>query len=605
MNRFLRFLREYNQLSLAIAATLAAFILELSHLPTAAHWTLGVTASLLVLPILWSMWQDIQSGKYGIDILAATAIISSVLLRQDWAAIIIVVMLTGGEALEDYAGHRAKTELDALLTRAPRRATIIRKGKELDVPVNEIRLHDLVILKPGDVVPVDAVITEGIADFDESGLTGESIPQPKGIGEEILSGSINTNSAITAKCIRIAADSQYEQIIKLVRSAANSQAPVVRLADRYSIPFTIISYIIAITAWILGHHAIRFLEVIVVATPCPLLLAAPIAVISGMSRAAKHGIIIKTGSALEQLAEANTIAFDKTGTLTLGEPQVDSIVAYSPFKKQEVLSFAASLEQASNHVLAKAIVEKARNTKIPKAKHVKEFAGLGMAARISSHDVLVGRLSFLQSHDIDITKLKSSSAQLTTFVSVDGVLAGSITFKDTVRDESKRTIKALLGMGIKDILMLTGDNLESAKAIAKQVGIKKVKAHMLPGDKLQAIEAITDRPVAFVGDGVNDAPVLMASDIGIALGARGSTAASESADMVIMLDDLTRVTKAVDIAKHTFAIAKQSILGGILLSIILMFIFATGHFQPVVGAILQECVDVLVIFNALRAHSSK
>ena len=607
LRRSMRFLIEYKLFGLAIAAIIAGLVLELADQPVAAHWVLGILSIAAVLPIVREMWQDLRTGRYGIDILAVTAIVTSVILGQYWAAIVIVVMFTGGEALEDYAERRAHSELDALLSRAPTRATVIRKGKTLELNVSDIRIGDLIIIKPGEVVPADATITEGTANFDESSLTGESLPQAKGSGDDLLSGSINIDGAVTAKCIRAAADSQYEQIIKLVRAAQNAQAPVVRLADRYSVPFTLASYTIALAAWYFGHHAIRFLEVIVVATPCPLLLAAPIAVISGMSRAAKHGIIVKTGSALEQLAEAKTIAFDKTGTLTLGSLSVDAVTTYSPYDKSKLLALAAALEQNSNHVLARAIVDKAKQSevKIPKAKRVKEVAGQGLAATVSGKSVLVGRLDFLQSNEVELPSKfgKDTKAQTATYVAIDGKLAGFITFKDTVRPESKATIKTLRKLGL-DTLMITGDNAASAKAIAKQLGIRQVYAEMLPGDKLHVLEELTERPVAFVGDGVNDAPVLTAADIGIALGARGSTAASESADMVIMLDDLSRVVRAVDIAKRTFAIARQSILGGIALSVILMFIFATGKFPPLAGAIIQELVDVIVIFNALRAHGS-
>lgn len=607
LRRSTRFLIEYKLFGLAIVAVIAGLILELTKEYMAAHWVLGVISIFAVLPIVREMWQDLRTGRYGIDILAVTAIVTSVILRQYWAAIVIVVMFTGGEALEDYAERRAHSELDALLSRAPTRATVIRKGKTLELKVSEIRVGDLIVVKPGEVVPADATITEGTANFDESSLTGESLPQAKSSGDDLLSGSVNIDGAVTAKCIRAAKDSQYEQIIKLVRAAQNAQAPVVRLADRYSVPFTLASYTIALAAWYFGHHAIRFLEVIVVATPCPLLLAAPIAVISGMSRAAKHGIIVKTGSALEQLAEARTIAFDKTGTLTLGTLSVDAVTAYSPYDKSNLLALAAALEQNSNHVLARAIVDKARQTevKIPKAKHVKETAGQGLAATVSGKIVLVGRLDFVQSNEVKLpAKFRQNAGmQTATYVAIDGKLAGFITFKDTIRPESKQTVKTLSEFGL-DTLMVTGDNTAAAQAVAKQLGIDHVHAEMLPGDKLHVLEALTERPVAFVGDGVNDAPVLTAADIGIALGARGSTAASESADMVIMLDDLSRVVRAVEIAKRTFAIARQSILGGIALSVVLMLIFATGNFPPLAGAIIQELVDVIVIFNALRAHGS-
>lgn len=604
--RLMHFLRTYKQLGIALLSLVAALALELGGWRTAAHWLLGAVSAVATLPMLRDMWRELRTGKYGIDILAATAVVTSVALGEFWAGIVIVVMFTGGQALEDYAGARAKTELDALLSRAPQKAIIIRGRKQVTVRVSEIRVNDTVLIKPGDVVPVDAVIIEGSAEFDESNLTGESLPQPKHEGDELLSGSIAMNEAVTARCLRDAEDSQYEQIIKLVRTAAASQAPVVRLADRYSIPFTAISYLVAIGAWILGHQAIRFLEVIVVATPCPLLLAAPIAVISGMSRAAKHGIIVKTGAALEQLAEAQTIAFDKTGTLTSGSFKVERVVTFATIKKQKLLATAASLEQQSNHILAKAIVEAAvqAKVKIPRPKRIAETAGQGVSAQVDGKPVLVGRLDFIASHGVILPKKSATKAsQTATYVAIDGVLAGMITFSDTARDESKQTITTLRRLGVQNIMMFTGDNEAAAKAIGRELGIRDVRAHMLPADKLRAVEAIANRPVAFVGDGVNDAPVLTASDIGIALGARGSTAASESADMVIMLDDLSRVATAVSIAKHTFAIARQSILIGIGLSIALMLIFATGHFPPLAGALLQEAVDVLVIFNALRAHS--
>lgn len=602
----LRFLRHYKLFSLAIVAIIAGLILQFTGLQTISHWVLGVVSIISIIPIIVEMWHDLRTGRYGIDILAVTAIVTSVLLKQYWAGIVIVVMFTGGEALEDYAEHRAKTELDALLERAPSRATIIRKNKTMEVKVSDIIIGDVVVLKPGDIVPVDAVITEGTADFDESSLTGESLPQSKSNGDELLSGSVNVDGAIKAKALRTAKDSQYEQIIRLVRSAAASQAPVVRLADTYAVPFTFAAYSIALAAWYFGHSAIRFLEVIVVATPCPLLLAAPIAIISGMSRAAKKGIIIKTGAALEQLADAKTVAFDKTGTLTLGNLKVDKVTALNSHSQSIVLSLAAALEQNSNHVLANAIVENAvrQNVKIPKAKKIKEIPGQGVAATVKGKSVLVGRLEFLESNDVEPTNVKSPPNQTATYVAIDGELAGYITLTDEVRSDSKKTIDKLHRFGIKNILMITGDNIETAKAVAKQLSISDIYASMLPADKLRTIEQVKERPVAFVGDGVNDAPVLTASDVGIALGARGSAAASQSADMVIMQDDIGLVARAVEIAKRTFRIARQSILGGIFLSVALMFVFATGKFPPLAGAIIQELVDVIVIFNALRAHGT-
>ncbi len=609
MKRLIRLLRDYKLFSLAMLAIIIGLILQLSGQHLAAKWLLSVVAIIELFPLLWGMIEDVRAGTYGIDILAATAIGASVLLGQYWAAIVVVVMLTGGETLEDYAEHRARGELDALLKHAPQKAHVLRKGKTVDVAVSELHVGDKILIKPGELVPVDAVILDGTASLDESSLTGESLPQVKQVGDQIVSGSINLDGAITAKALATAADSQYQQIITLVRGASASRAPFVRLAERYSLPFTFAAFAIAVTVWVISGQAIRFLEVIVVATPCPLLLAAPIALISGMSRASRFGIIVKTGSALEKLAEAETIAFDKTGTLTKGELSVDGIEAYGEFKKDDVLALAASLEQSSNHVVAHAIVHAAQSQKLKvvKAKHVQEVAGRGVMASAKGQHVLVGRLSLLTEHDVQLpARFKTDSVmQTAVYVAADGKLAGVIKLSDELRPETKATLGLLKRLGIKHSLMVTGDNQATAASIAKQLGIEHVHAEMLPADKLRILGEVKHRPLVFVGDGVNDAPALTAADVGIALGARGSTAASESADMVIMTNDFSRVATAVSVAKRTFFIAQQSILIGIAISLALMLLFATGKFSALTGAILQEVVDVVVIFNALRAHTGK
>jgi len=590
----------------AMIASVIALGLELSKHHPAAHILLTIMLAGELIPLLWGMIQDIREGTYGVDILAATAIVTSAIMGEYWAGTVIVLMLTGGESLEDYAEHRARRELDALLTRAPQQARVLRGGKEVTVKASEVVAGDKIALRPGEVVPVDAEILEGTTSVDESSLTGESLPQVKRASDAILSGSVNLDGAVTARALHTAADSQYQQIIKLVRAAAASKAPFVRLADRYAIPFTVISFGIAGVAWAYTGESLRFLQVLVVATPCPLILAAPIAIISGMSRAAKHGIIITTGSALEQLAEARTFAFDKTGTLTRGEPQVDQVKTYNAHKQSEVLALAAALEQHSNHVLAKAIVQKAAGLKTKKVKNVREIAGNGLRAIVDGKEVTIGRQSMLEDDNIELPKqFDAKTVQATAaLVAVDGKLAGVITFTDEIRTEASQTLQDLRATGVQDVLMVTGDNAATANLVAKKLGITSVRAEALPGDKIRAIEDTIEQPVAFVGDGVNDAPVLTSSDVGIALGARGSTAASESADVVIMQDDLKYVAESRQIAKRTFFIAKQSIFVGIGLSIMLMLIFATGRFKPIYGAAIQEVVDVVVIFNALRAHGS-
>jgi heavy metal translocating P-type ATPase len=607
LRKIVHFFRSYRWFSLALVGAAVALGLDIGGLDTAAHWLLIGVMAISLMPLLWGMLKDIRQGTYGVDILAATAIVTAILMQEYWAGIVIVLMLTGGESLEDYAEHRAN-ELDSLLTRAPQKARILRGRKEVEVRVSQVVVGDRVVIRAGEVVPVDAQILEGTASFDESSLTGESLPQVRQEGATIVSGSINLDGAIIARALHSAADSQYQQIIKLVKGASRSQAPFVRMADHYAVPFTIVSFSIAILAWVISGESIRFLEVLVVATPCPLILAAPIAIISGMSRAAKNGIIIRTGSALERLAMVKTIAFDKTGTLTRGEPQVDHVATYHDHTTEEVLRLAASVEHSSNHVLARAIIAEAaaKELRTTRAKNVRELAGNGLSAVANGKQLLVGRLSLLRDYDVTVPadfnekKLQSTAA----FVAIDGKLAGVITFTDEIRQETKPTLKRLQGMGIKHMLMVTGDHRATAKAIAKKLSIKDVRAEALPGDKIRAIEQLQHRPVGFVGDGVNDAPVLTASDVGIALGARGSTAASESADVVIMQDDLGKVASAVAIAKRTFFIARQSIGVGIGLSVVLMLVFATGKFEPIHGAFVQELVDIIVIFNALRAHGA-
>ncbi|HEY1064204.1 MAG TPA: heavy metal translocating P-type ATPase [Candidatus Saccharimonadales bacterium] len=609
MKRALKLIWTYRLLSMALAAAAIGLVLQILGYDTAVKWLLGTVAILQVFPLLKDMWEHLRSGGYGIDILAATAIVFSVVLGESWAAIVIVIMLTGGESLEAYAERRAHTELNHLLKQAPHIAHVVRARKTIDVKASEVRVGDRILIKPGELVPVDAEIIDGTGNFDEANLTGESLPQSKQVGDQILSGAINLDGAITAKALHTSADSQYQQIIKLVQSAAASQAPYVRLADRYSIPFTIAAYAIAGTVWVLTGDPQRFLEVIVVATPCPLLLAAPIALVSGMARASKFGIIVKTGSALEKLAEARTVAFDKTGTLTTGNLSLTSITTYGSYKKDEILALAASIEQNSNHVLATAITNAAQSKKLktPKTKRVKEIPGKGLIAHVQNKDVLVGNYGLLADHEVAFPKQfkQSSITQTAMYVAIDGELAGVLLLEDTLRDESQATLDRLHRLGIHNTVLITGDNAASGRKIAQALNIKQMYAEALPGEKLQILEGLAQRPVVFVGDGVNDAPSLTAADVGIAIGARGSTAASESADMVILPNDIGRVGIATAIAKRTFRIATQSIVVGIGLSLALMLIFATGKFTPLMGAVAQEVVDVFVIFNALRAHSGK
>lgn len=604
MIKFQKFIRGYPLFSAVILIIVVSVTLSALGNSSVASLLLIGSSLLVAVKLGVGMIQTLKEGRYGIDILAVVAIISTVVVGEYWAAIVIVLMLTGGEALEDYAEQRAKRELDALLERAPQVAHKIVGPDIKTVRLSQIKVGDRLLVKPGEVVPVDSKLVDQSAEFDESSLTGESLPVEHKKGEQILSGSINGSSAITVIVLKSAKESQYQQIIALVKAAASTEAPFVRLADRYAVPFTAVSFIIAGAAWALSGDALRFAQVLVVATPCPLLLGAPIALISGMSRAAKNGIIVKNGGVLERLATIRSVAFDKTGTLTHGEPVVAEVSPSKGFKKSDVLQYAVSAEDQSTHILARALTQECRRKKIKllTASNVRETTAQGIEATVGDKKVLVGKRSFLQDMGVELTDTKLEAGETAIFVAIDGDFAGSIAFRDELRPESKRVMVHLKELGIKQTVMLTGDTQATADRIAKEVGITHVEAECLPIDKVNAVKGLDIRPVMMVGDGVNDAPVLAVADVGMAMGARGSTAASETADVVVLVDDISKSAQAISISKDTLRIALQSIGIGIAISVILMLIAATGVIPAVVGAALQEVVDVVVIINALRAH---
>ncbi len=611
-------IQRYKELVAVVITLLLSGVLALLGQGGLANDLLLVMGIIGVLPIIIDMIKSIQAGEYGVDILAVVAILSALALGEYLAAGIILLMLTGGEALEDYAQERAKKELNDLLKRAPKIAHRKIRGGEEDVPVAEIQVGDVVIVKPGEVVPVDGVITSGSTTVDESALTGESLPVERNEGTALLSGSINQLVPIEVRATATSHDSQYEKIIHLVEQAASSKSPLVRLADQYSLPFTLVSFGIAGLAWLISADPLRFLQVLVVATPCPLLIATPVALVSGMSRAARHGIIVKNGAALEQLSRLRAIVFDKTGTLTMGSPKVENIILQEKieFTEKEVLQLAASVEQASAHTLAAAVVGEAeqRKLKITKAEDVEEMVGKGITGMVKGRYVSVGKLSYLQYLGVlfpkrfnDYHHSIETQGKTGVFVAIEGVYVGVITFADQIRPETQETLRQIAQLGVEDIAMVTGDHYEVAQRIADELEMSQVHADQLPSDKLKVVKRLkrAHTPLAMVGDGINDAPVLAASDVGIAMGAKGSTAASESADVVIMLDDLSRVPMAIRISKRTLRVARESIWVGIGLSVVLMLIASTGAIKPLNGALLQEGVDILVILNALRARSDR
>jgi len=609
LRKIFRFIKTYKVFSLVVFGLAAGLIVYFSGLHTISHWILATIIIIAVLPLMWDMITTFRSGKYGIDLLAIIAIITSVVLGQYWAGIVVTLTLASSDILEDFAKNRAKQELTSLLKLRPTMAHLIKGKETVDVKIESVKVNDKLSILPGEIIPMDCELIEGETSVNEVNITGETTPEAKFVGDLLLGGSVNLDMPIKVKVVHTAEKSQYEQIIKMIKSATTSEAPFVRLADRYIIPFTAVSLFLASGVWYISGQAIRFLEVIVVATPCPLLLAAPVALVSGVSLASRRGIIIKNGGVLERLAAVKTVAFDKTGTLTLGKPIVSEVETYNSFKISDVLKYASALEQNSNHVLAMAVVgyTKSKKIKFQTAKQVKEVAGHGLQGRLQGRDLLIGHFKLMKDQNVLLPKnFKPTSAKGTTsYVSVGGKLAGMISFSDEIRPEAQTMLMRLKKLKIKNFLIVTGDSLAASRYVGDKLGIKDLRAESLLSDKMTAVESAEYQPVAFVGDGVNDAPVLTIADVGIALGARGSTAAAEAADVVIMQDNVGKVASSLEIARHSFFLAKQSILIGILVSIALMFIFATGRFKPIYGAILQEVVDVFVILNALRAHSSR
>ncbi len=599
--------------SIALLGIIFYAIMHLSHFPEVANYFILATLLLGAFPLFLEMVKNMLKGNFGVDLIAMVAIITSIFLSQYLAGTVILLMLSGGEALEGYAMRRARKELTALLANAPTIAHIKTEDGELkDVPVEQLSIDTLIVVKPGEIIPADGVAVSGFSLVDESALTGESVPVEVNISSQVLSGAINKDGLLEIKTIRESKDSKYEQLIRLVRQAEQHKAPIVRLADKYTVIFTIITFVLAVTAWLLSHDLVRILAVLVVATPCPLILATPIAIISGISQSAKRGIIVKDGGALEQLGEAKAFVFDKTGTLTLGKPEVSEVKVYAGSGEDQVLKIAASLDQASAHILARSLTDhaKLKKIKLDYPSNYTETFGDGVTGEISSEKYFFGKLKFIQQQGIKISNeiLKEHQAlqdqgNITVYLADKKALLGAIFFADKIRSESKDVFTNLTNSGIKKIIMLTGDKKAVAQHISEQLGIKEVLAECLPEQKVATILDLKKnkiRPVVMIGDGVNDAPALASADVGIAMGAHGSSASSEASDIVITIDNLNRVPEAYTIAKYTLKVAKQGIFIGMGLSIGLMIIASLGYITPVVGALLQEGIDVLVIFNALR-----
>ncbi len=609
--RFIRAARRYPIIGFTVVVLAVVLILHAVDAGAAGRW---VATGYVVLFIVWSvagMVREIIRGHIGLDVLAIVAMIATLGVGEYIASLIVVLMLSGGQALEDFAGRRAKRDLSALLDRSPRSAHVLVHGDEpgsddvRDIPVDDVVVGDVILVRPSEIVPVDGVLLTEASSFDESSLTGESMPVVREAGDEVPSGAINGTRAVRMRAVRLGEDSQYQQIVALVQESQESRAPVVRLADRFAIPFTVVSIALAATAWVLSGDPTRFAEVLVLATPCPLLIAAPVAFLGGLSRAAKAGVIMKGGAVIEQVARVRSAAFDKTGTLTQGRPELIDVRAAVGFDPDEVLCLAASAEQYSSHVLAEGIrrAAESRGLSLYAAESAREEATNGVRAQIGGRSVVVGKPALVESLAHDTVRAPLGASEAAAYVAIDGCFAGVLVLSDSPRPEAPAVIDWLRTHGVDHVVMLTGDVRPTAESVARQVGINEVHAELLPPEKVRLAADLTPRPVMMVGDGVNDAPVLAAADVGVAMGARGATAAGDAASVVILVDSLAKVVDALAIGRHTLRVALTAIWIGIALSVGLMIVAMTGAIPAVVGALVQELVDLATILYALRALS--
>jgi heavy metal translocating P-type ATPase len=623
-----------------LAGGLAAWLAGAAGL---ADVVLGATVVAALVPLAVSVAGSLARREPGVDVVAVLALGGSLALGEYLAGAVIAVMLASGRLLEAYAGDRARRELGALLERAPRVAHRYQHAEEpqraghhlpnpatraatvpanlpedrmgsaggalVDVPVGELRPGDRLLVKPGEVVPVDGLVAGSTAVLDEAALTGEAELVERADGEPVASGVVNAGSPFDLRATTTAAASTYAGILQLVEQAQASKAPFARLADRYALAFVPLTLVVAGIALVLSGDPVRALAVLVVATPCPLILAVPVAIVAGMSRAASRGVVVKGGGVLERLAGARVLLFDKTGTLTAGRPEVVEVEA-ADGDADGLLRLAASVDQVSPHVLAAAIAHAAtaRGLALTLPTEVTEIPGRGIRGRVAGHQVAVGKASFvvpagpLPPWARRLRRRGAIEGFSTVFVAVEGVLTGALGVRDPVRPDTPRTLRELRRAGISRIVMVTGDHPDTAETVGAAIGVDQVLAERAPADKVEAVRLERAGGVTvMVGDGVNDAPALAAADVGVAMGARGATASSQAADVVMVVDRLDRLGEAIRVARRSRKIALESVLAGMGLSIVAMAAAAAGLLAPVAGAVLQEAIDVAVIANALRA----
>jgi heavy metal translocating P-type ATPase len=572
-----------------------------------AQWAWTASTIPVLLALLFEIASRLRRGEVGLDIVAALSMAAALVFGQELAAVVVALMYAGGQYLESFAERHARREMTALLARVPRTAIRHRNGELEEVALDAIGPGDCLLIRRGDVVPVDGTVSSGVAVLDQSALTGESIPAQIKACDSVMSGSTNVGEAFDLVSSRPAAESTYAGIVRLVKVAQRSKAPMSRLADRFAMVFLAVTVLLAGGAWYWTADPIRAVAVLVVATPCPLILAVPVAIVSGLSRAAKHGILIKGGKALETMARIRSLVIDKTGTLTHGRARVVAIHCAPGFSSDAVIRMAAALDQASKHVIAQAIVSDAQDhgVRLAVPTAVVETPGEGIEGCVEGRRVIVGGIHFVASK---LTSRGASFRQTATpgavvvAVGIDDRLGGEIVLADELRAGTEELLLDLKRLGIERIVLATGDRREVAEAIAGRLSIDAVRSDLTPDQKVMVV--LSERKngaVMMVGDGVNDAPALAAADIGMAMGAKGAAASAEAGDVVLLVDQLDRVVPALKIARRSRFIALESVYAGIGLSVAGMVAAALGHLMPVQGALFQEAIDVAVILNALRA----
>jgi heavy metal translocating P-type ATPase len=599
----------------ALGAIAAGALLHATGQANAGTAVWRVAVAVLVAELLVEVLHTILFERHmGVDTIALIAMAGALVLGEYLAGAVIGLMFSGGAALEDLASTRARRELTALVQRAPTFAQLV-VGDRIDrVPVDEVRTGDVVLVRTGEVVPVDGMLESPQAMIDTSTLTGEPLPVTLVTGMEVLSGTSNAGTPVRVEATRPASESAYAGLVRLVEHSQANRAPFVRMADRYAGFFLPVTLLVAAVAWIASGDPVRALAVVVVATPCPLILAAPIAFVSGLSRAARAGVIVKGADAIETLGRARTVLFDKTGTLTVGAPTVREVVPCDGVGTDDLLALAASVDQVSTHVLGAALVRAAHDAGVTLTApdDVHEQPGQGIEGRIRGRRVAVGSRAFLRHAGLSESELATAialsgygSGEAHVLIALDGHLAGVIVMADEPRPETHSIVERLRDEGVRHIALVSGDRRSVAERVGAELGMDRVYAEQSPEQKLEVVRSLRGqqelRPVVMVGDGVNDAPALALADLGIAMGAAGATVASETADAVIAVDRIDRVADAVHAGRRSLAIARQSVLAGMGLSIIAMAVAAAGYLPPLAGALLQEVIDLAVIINALRA----